>query len=212
MSSNNNNSISSSSSNKEHEYEKSSSSEDDNKVTDVESLKINDKENTDEYQDSSISKQNIPSLDKILILDDAQDESNNKVLRYAISLSNYSGAELLILRILEDIEKMEDVSVEGSNDTSTKNSQNIKREVQGEVIDSMEEKMKQCKEAGCKNKISYKFRTGGNAIDEITNEVKEGNYDLVVLKSTNIDSWMKSLFSDTRKIISSINIPVLIVQ
>lgn len=73
---------------------------------------INEK-NT-EYQDSSISKQNIPSLNKILILDDdhAQDESS-KVLRYAISLSNYSGAELLILRILEDIEKMEDVSVEG---------------------------------------------------------------------------------------------------
>lgn len=74
---------------------------------------INEK-NT-EYQDSSISKQNIPSLNKILILDDddhAQDESN-KVIRYAISLSNYSGAELLILRILEDIEKMEDVSVEG---------------------------------------------------------------------------------------------------
>jgi len=75
----------------------------------------------------------------------------------------------------------------------------------------MEQKMKQCKEAGCNNKISYKFRTGGNAIDEIVNEVKEESYDLVVLKSTSIDSWMKSLFSDTRKI-SNITIPVLIVQ
>lgn len=103
----------------------------------------------------------------------------------------------------------------GSNDTNNSNnatSENMKREVQGQVIDSMEEKVKKCKEAGCKNKISYKFRTGGNAIDEISKEVKEGNYDLVVLKSTNIDSWIKSLFSDTRKIISNINIPVMIVQ
>lgn len=198
--------MSSSSSNKEHQDEKPSN----NEVTDLDSI---NKENG-KYQDSSILKQNIPPLNKILILDDdhAQDESN-KVLRYAISLSNYSGAELLILRILEDIEKMEDVSVEGSNDTNNNNttSQNMKREVQGQVIDSMEEKVKKCKEAGGKNKISYKFRTG-NAIDEIVNEVKDGNYDLVVLESSNIDSWMKSLFSDTRKILSSINIPVLIVQ
>lgn len=199
----------SSSSNKKQQDEKPSN----NEVTDSDSI---NKENG-KYQDSSILKQNIPPLNKILILDDddhAQDESN-KVIRYAISLSNYSGAELLILRILEDIEKMEDVSVEGSNDTNNSNnatSENMKREVQGQVIDSMEEKVKKCKEAGCKNKISYKFRTGGNAIDEISKEVKEGNYDLVVLKSTNIDSWIKSLFSDTRKIISNINIPVMIVQ
>ncbi len=196
----------SSSSNKKQQDEKPSN----NEVTDSDSI---NKENG-KYQDSSILKQNIPPLNKILILDDdhAQDESS-KVLRYAISLSNYSGAELLILRILEDIEKMEDVSVEGSNDTNNNNttSQNMKREVQGQVIDSMEEKVKKCKEAGGKNKISYKFRTG-NAIDEIVNEVKDGNYDLVVLESSNIDSWMKSLFSDTRKILSSINIPVLIVQ
>ncbi len=199
--------MSSSSNNKEQQDEKPSN----NEVTDLDSIN----EENGVYKDSSISKQNIPPLNKILILDDddVQDESN-KVLGYAISLSNYSGAELLILRILEDIEKMEDVSVEGSNDTNNNNnatSQNMTREVQGQVIDSMEEKVKKCKEAGGKNKISYKFRTG-NAIDEIVNEVKDGNYDLVVLKSSNIDSWMKSLFSDTRKIISSINIPVLIVQ
>ncbi len=163
-----------------------------NEVTDLDSI---NKEN-DKYQDSSILKQYIPPLNKILIHDDdhAQDELN-KVLKYAISLSNYSGAELLILQIIEDIEKMEDVYVEGSNDpnnSSNATSQNMKREVQGQVIDSMEKKVKKCKEAGGKNKISYKFRTG-NAIDEIVNEVEDGNYDLVV-KSSNIDSWMKSLF------------------
>jgi nucleotide-binding universal stress UspA family protein len=87
----------------------------------------------------------------------------------------------------------------------------MKQEIKGQITNEMEIKIKSCKEAGCQNKISYKFRVG-DAIEEIVNEVKEGNYDLIVLRSKHIDSWMKSLFSDARKIISNINIPVLIVQ
>jgi nucleotide-binding universal stress UspA family protein len=167
------------------------------------------KESNVTNQNNSISKEDLPSLSKILITDDGKDESN-KVLNYAVSLSKYSGAELLILRILEDIEKMEDVSVQGSTEDNMGN-KNMKREVKGEIIDEMEKKIKRCKEAGCENKISYKFRMG-DAIEEIVNEVREGDYDLIVLRSSHIDSWMKSLFSDARKIISNINIPVLILQ
>ena len=76
-------------------------------------LKSKDSDAT--YQNSSISIDNIPSFNKILIADDGKDESN-KVINYAISLSRYSGGELLILRILEGMDNMEDVSVEGSND------------------------------------------------------------------------------------------------
>jgi nucleotide-binding universal stress UspA family protein len=159
-------------------------------------------------EDLSISKENLPSFNKILITDDGKDESN-KVFNYAISLSRNSGAELLILRILENIDKMEDVSVQGSNEDNMGN-KDMKREVKGEIIDEMEKKIKRCKEAGCENKISYKFKVG-EAIEEIVNEVKEGNYDLIVLRSSHIDTWM-SLFSDARKIISNISIPVLIVQ
>lgn len=161
------------------------------------------------YQNNSISKEKLPSLSKILITDDGKDESN-KVLNYAVSLSKYSGAELLILRILEDIERMEDVSVQGSTEDNMSN-KDMKREVKGEIIDEMEKKIKRCKEAGCENKISYKFKVG-DAIEEIVKEVREGDYDLIVLRSSHIDSWMKSLFSDARKIISNINIPVLILQ
>jgi len=159
-------------------------------------------------QNFSNSREQIPTFNNILIADDGKDESN-KVLNYAISLSRYSGGELLILRILEHIDKMEDVSVEGSDENKT--GDKMKREVKGEVLDEMEEKIKRCKEAGCASKISYRFRVG-NAIDEIVGEVEEGNYDLIILRSTHIDSWMRSLFSDARKIISNIKIPALIVQ
>jgi len=170
------------------------------------------KESNFAYQNSSIPKENLPSFSKILIADDGKDESN-RLLNYAISLSKYSGAELLILRILENMKKMGNVSVQGSNENNASN-KDMKREIKGEIIDEMEKKINRCREAGCENNISYKFRVGG-AKEEIINEVKEGNYDLIVLRSSrnsHKDSWMRSFFSDARKIISNINIPVLIVQ
>jgi nucleotide-binding universal stress UspA family protein len=170
------------------------------------------KESNATNQNSSTPKENLPSFSKILIADDGKDESN-RVLNYAISLSRYSGAELLILRILEDMKKIGNVSVQGSNEDNM-SIKDMKREIKGEIIDEMEKKINRCREAGCENKISYKFRVGG-AKEEIINEVKEGNYDLIVLRSSRSshkDSWMRSFFSDARKIISNINIPVLIVQ
>ena len=157
------------------------------------------KESNVTNQKSSISKENLPSFSKILIADDGKEESN-RVFNYAVSLSRYSGAELLILRILEDMEKMGSVSVQGSNEDNMSN-KDMKREVKGEVIDEMEKKVNRCKEAGCENKISYKFRVG-DAKEEIINEVKEGNYDLIVLRSSRSshkDSWMRSLFQRCTK-------------
>ena len=49
-----------------------------------------------------ISKENLPSFKRILVTDDGRYISN-KGLNYAVSLSNSNGAELLLLRILEDI-------------------------------------------------------------------------------------------------------------
>ena len=163
-----------------------------------------------ESKDHSISKNSIPSFKKILVADDGKDESDRS-LTYAVSLSNSTGAELVILRILDDIDKLEHVSVEGSHESSKMDNQNFHRNIKGDVIDAMEEKIKKCEAAGSKNKISYKFR-GGKADDEIVKEIKENNFDLLILTTSHIDSWIRSLFSDARKIISNISIPVLIIQ
>jgi nucleotide-binding universal stress UspA family protein len=166
------------------------------------------KESDVPYQMLSISKEGLPSLNKIVITDDGKDESN-KAFNYAIALSRNSGAELLILRILEDFEKVEGVSVEGTAQDSSNSA--MKREVKGGVIDEMETKIKRCKQAGFENKISYKFKVG-RTTEEIVKEINETDYDLLVLRSSHLDTWMTSLFSDARKIISNIKIPVLIVQ
>ena len=149
---------------------------------------------------------NLPSFSRILIIDDGTNEPNN-VLKYSVSLSKYTGAELLILRVVKDIDKIKGISVE----RSSKSNKNTKQGVRGGIVHEMEEKIKRCKEAGFENNISTKFRVG-DPIEEIVSEVKDGYYDLLILRSTHIDSWMKSIFSNARKIISSINVLVLIVH
>jgi nucleotide-binding universal stress UspA family protein len=163
-----------------------------------------------EIEGSHISKDNLPSFKKILVTDDGKDISN-RALNYAVSLSNSTGAELHILRILKDVEKFGDVSLEGSHESSKIDNYNFHRHIKGDVIDAMEEKIKKCEAAGCKNKVSYKFLTG-NVVDEIVNEIDNNNYDLVVMLTSHIDSWFSSLFSDVRKIITNISKPVLIIQ
>jgi nucleotide-binding universal stress UspA family protein len=75
----------------------------------------------------------------------------------------------------------------------------------------MEEKIKNSVRAGSKNKISYQIKTG-NTQEEIAMECEQTKYDLIVMATSHLDSWMKSLFSETRKVISNLNVPVLIVH
>jgi nucleotide-binding universal stress UspA family protein len=157
--------------------------------------------------DVSISRSDIPSITKILVTHDGKD-SSNKAVNYAISLSNLSGAEIVLLRIVEDVDKIEGTSVNIGGSSNTDDS--LKRNVHGPFVDAMEDTIRKCKEAGCKNKISYKFRIG-DLVSEIVDEIKAEGYDMIVLTSAHIDSWIRSLFSDARKIISNVTIPVLIV-
>jgi nucleotide-binding universal stress UspA family protein len=163
-----------------------------------------------EIEHYQISKDTIPSFKKILVTDDGKDISN-KALNYAVSLSNSTGAELFILRILQDVEKYGNISLEGSHDISEVDNKDFHRNIKGDVIDAMEEKIKKCEAAGCKNKVSYKFLTG-SVVEEIVNEINNNNYDLVVMLTYHIDSWFSSLFSDVRKIMNHISKPVLILQ
>ena len=162
--------------------------------------------------DYSISKSNFPSFRKILVPDDGK-RTSNKALNHAIYISNLSGAEIVILRVIGDVDKLGDTSVKVSQDGTTmkNNEKDLKRNVEGELVNAMEEKIRKCTQAGSKNKISYQIKTGSTQ-EEIVKECEQTKYDLVVMVTSHLDSWMRSLFSKTRKIISNINIPVLIVQ
>jgi nucleotide-binding universal stress UspA family protein len=163
-------------------------------------------QSTESDIDYSISKSNLPSFRKILVPDDGK-EISNKALNNAIYISNLSGAEIVILRVIGDVDKLGDTSVKLSQDDG----KNLKRDVKGELVDAMEEKIRKCAQAGSKNKISYLIETGSTQ-DEIVKECAKTKYDLIVMATSHLDSWMRSLFSETRKTISNISIPVLIVQ
>jgi nucleotide-binding universal stress UspA family protein len=174
----------------------------------------------------SISEFVLPSFRKILVTHDGNDKSN-KAINHAIYLSKLSGAEILILQIIDDVQQLEGTSVNISNQESPSsqsssstiphstpsevNKQDYVKNIEGDLINSMEEKIKKIEQAGCKNKVSYKFKTG-NIVEEIVNEVNELNYDLVILTSSHLNSWIESLFSNTRKIISNVHTSVLIPQ
>jgi nucleotide-binding universal stress UspA family protein len=157
-----------------------------------------------------ISKSNIPKYSKILVPDDGK-EISDKAINHAISISNFSGAEIVILRIIETIENLGDTSVSVSKDKEPDTESVLKYNIEGELANAMEEKIKRCVEAGAKNKISYEIKTG-NAADQVVKACEDKHYDLAIMTTSHLDSWLSSLFSDARKIISKINTPVLLVQ
>ena len=180
------------------------------KSEDVKITNVDVHKDSSKSTDYSISKSNVPSYSKILVPDDGK-EFSDKALNYAISISNLSGAEIVILRIIENIEKMGDTSVSVSQNKEPDAKGGFKHNVGGELVTAMEEKIKKCVEAGAKNKMSYEIKVG-HAADQLMKACEETRYDLVVMSTSHLDSWLRSLFSEARKIISKINTPVLLVQ
>jgi nucleotide-binding universal stress UspA family protein len=167
----------------------------------------------------------IPSFNKILVTYDGSKKSD-KAINYSIYLSNISKAEIVILQVLGNIDKLENSSIDISNKTKSteseimstdtfkelnSKSQNNSVNVQGQIVKSMEDKIKEIEKNGFKNKVSYKIRAGF-IIDEIVKETRESKYDLLIISSSHMDSWIKSLFSETRKIISNVDMPILLLH
>src|ERR671925_54960 len=96
---------------------------------------------TESSTNYSISKSNIPSYTKILVPHDGK-EMSDKALSHAIYLSNLSGAEIVILRIIEDIDKLEGTSVNVTQKKAIENQKGFHHNIKGELVNAMEEKIK----------------------------------------------------------------------
>lgn len=104
-----------------------------------------------------------------------------------------------ILCITQHVEKFEGTSVDISRNKATDNQDDFRHDIKGELVNPMEAKIKQCTDAGSKSKISYRLRTG-HVVHEIVNACQETDYDLIIMTTTHLDSWLHSIFSETRKI------------
>lgn len=171
----------------------------------------------------------VPSFKKLLVTYDGTEKSD-KAINYSIYLSSITKAEIVILQVLENIDKLENSSIDISNKIEKESESEVEKttnsklandfitgnsnysvNVEGSIIESMENKIREIENSGFKNKLSYKIRAGF-IVDEIVKETHESNYDLLIISSSHMDSWIKSIFSESRKIISKVELPVLLLH
>jgi nucleotide-binding universal stress UspA family protein len=68
-----------------------------------------------------------------------------------------------------------------------------------------------CKAAGVTKKIVYEIRMG-NPANEIVNICSLMNFDLIIMGSRRIASRIEAIGSTTRKVLTKLKTPILIVQ
>src|ERR671939_281497 len=102
---------------------------------------------------SAASSYSNPKYNRILVAHDGS-ENSDKALSHAVYLSNMSGAEIVILHILEHIHKMDSSALvatskggeaKGKEDIEKSNKQDYEARVEGAVKQMIEDKMKFCK-------------------------------------------------------------------
>src|SRR5215216_1944129 len=165
---------------------------------------------------SRLSPSSIPQYKKILVSDDSS-ELSDKALSHAIYLSNVTGAEIVMLNIVKDIEKIQPTTISATTTTRTKeeretgegeeakvaakrtaaidDKKDIQITIEGYAEQIMEKRIRLCKEAGAKNQISYKMQTGKNLVEEILNLSENMNIDLIVMASSKVTSPIMGLTS-----------------
>ncbi len=148
---------------------------------------------------------------KILVPHDGSIMSD-KALSHAAYLSKISDAEIIVLNVIEDVVIppstiltfiKSDISIE-------KAKEDLRNTLEGVVKRMLDKRIRLCKDAGI-NKISYKIRTG-KIVDEIVHQSEEIDFDLIVMASSRITSYVRVLGSTVRKVVDSIRKPVLLIH
>jgi nucleotide-binding universal stress UspA family protein len=152
---------------------------------------------------------------RILIPHDGSEKSD-KALGHAIYISKLSGAEIIILNVIEHVKKTDSSALiatsSGGQDGSTVTDEKLEVTIYGGVKHMVEEKIKYCKQAGVKSQISYKIQTGRSPLEEIVEVAQAMNVDLIIMASSKITGSIKVHGSVTRKVIDSTNKPVLVIH
>jgi nucleotide-binding universal stress UspA family protein len=162
-----------------------------------------------------LSPEAIPKYSKILVPHDGS-EISDKALAHAIYQSKISGAEIVILNVVEYIESKESSTMtatmkgEGGKKFDKTRRADLDITVEGEVKQMTEEKIRLCKEAGVTTQISYKIQTG-KPVEEIVKLAEEMNIDLIVMASSRIISPVMVHVSVTRKVMDGTKKPVLVI-
>jgi nucleotide-binding universal stress UspA family protein len=153
----------------------------------------------------------VQQYQKILMAHDGS-EMSDKALRHALYLSKASGAQLVIMNVIEAevippsfalVFMKPDVSLEKAKDE-------LRNTMEGAVKQMLDERVRVSKEAGVA-KVCYLIRIG-KRVEEIVAASEEGNYDLIVMASGKITSAVRTLGSIARRVLDSTRKSILIVH
>ena len=153
-----------------------------------------------------------PEFKKILIPHDGS-EMSDRSLKYSIYLSKISGAEIVILNVIDQPENLLPASAVAFF-TPRDKLEEIKDKLQSSSKESasqiLEERIKLSKKEGV-TKASYIIREG-KPVDQIVAVSEEMGIDLIIMASSRIASTVRVLGSNAKRVIDSVRKPVLIIH
>jgi nucleotide-binding universal stress UspA family protein len=153
----------------------------------------------------------LPRFERMLVAYDGMPISK-KALRYAVYISNISGSEIIVVKVVEgnrDLNNALPITIKANLHVKEEQGEIIKsHKLLQEVIDEMKTA---CIAAGMTRKIIFEIREG-NPANEIIKLSNLMHFDLIVMGSRKISSRIGGIGSTTRRVISASKIPVLVVQ
>ena len=160
---------------------------------------------------STLSLTSQIKYEKILVPHDGS-EMSDKALSHAAYLSKISGAQIVVLNVIEHeiIPPSALLAFIKPETPLEKAKQDLRNTLEGGVKQMLEERIRECKEAGI-NKVSYEIRTG-KPVDEIVHLYEEKNCDMIVMSSSRITSSVRVLGSTARRVMDSIKKPLLLIH
>ncbi|MFL6507852.1 MAG: universal stress protein [Nitrososphaeraceae archaeon] len=158
-----------------------------------------------------------PSFERILVAYDGT-EMSKRALSYAAYISKISDSEIIIVNVVEanrDVNNVLPVTIK-ANLEGKEEQIDMAESQRGVLLDEplrevVDEMTTACKSAGVTMKITYEIRRG-NPADEIINVSNLMQFDLIVMGSRRIASMIGGIGSTTRKVLTTVKAPLLIVQ
>ena len=125
--------------------------------------------------------------ERILVPHDGS-EMSDKSLNHATYLSKISGAEIVVLNVIEPdtVPPSALLAFIKSDATLEKARQDLRNTLEEGVKQMLSERVKRCKDTGI-NKTSYEIRVG-NPVEEIVQLSQEMDFDIRVMASSRITS------------------------
>ena len=157
------------------------------------------------------------SFERILVAYDGT-EMSKRALGYAAYISNISDSEIVVVNIVEDNKGLDDVlpvtikANMGEKEEQMDTAESRRQAVTDVLLpDLVEEMTTACKTAGLTRKVTYEIRRGDPA-DEIINLTDIMHFDLIVMGSRRLSSRIGGIGSTTKKVVTAVKTPLLIVQ